>query len=223
MKIGILRLRFICRSWRSSLSHLLPLSINFPLKFPTDISLFQRTVYLLSSPANPSIGGLLVKVEEREHALYTFSLLIPLFSLPKPKSPHNLLDYRITLVCESYVVYPWFALLEQVLIMKVVVSRNFFENGDFVVLCLKFNGGSVDFEVWGWRLDWNWQIAANLRKFYISKFYATSDKIGTLMMIDSSLKPVELVPKLLYGAKIRWCLVEWWKLVLSWSSWKSRV
>ncbi|KNA18778.1 hypothetical protein SOVF_067240 [Spinacia oleracea] len=33
--------------------------------------------------------------------------------------------------------------------MKVVVSRNFFENGDFVVLCLKFNGGSVDFEVWG--------------------------------------------------------------------------
>ncbi|KMS95314.1 hypothetical protein BVRB_009410 [Beta vulgaris subsp. vulgaris] len=206
-KIGVLRLRSICRSWRSALSSFHS-DINFPLKLPSPLSpssnflsLFQRTVYLLSSPQNPSNGGFfLIKLEVRENCPNTFTLLDPLSTLitfPQPNSSINLLDYRISVVSESYYVY---SDLDSE-IKKVVVARNFFKNGDFVVLGLEFSGGLL---IWRFGDDVWTEIEAFGRCFddiisYNGKFYATADKKGRLVMIDSRLQPIDLVPKLMYG------------------------
>lgn len=83
----------------------------------------------------------------------------------------------------------------------MVVATDFFESGDFVVLGLNFSKNLVL-----WRFgDENWtDIAANGRCFddvisYNGKFYATADRKGRLVMIDSRLKPIDLVPKLMFG------------------------
>ncbi|KNA11965.1 hypothetical protein SOVF_130240 [Spinacia oleracea] len=228
-KIGILRLRSICRSWRSSLS-LLPPAINFPLKLPLlasngassspsshppsgNLFLHERTVYFLSPPGYPSSnGGFLIKVKESKNAPNTFSLLNPILfedKLPQPNFPLNLLDCSISLVCKSYVVSTDFE-CEQVVLKKVAVSTNFVNNGEFVVLGLKFSGGLLI-----WRFgDEGWtEIGVNGRCFddiisYNDKFYATADMKGRLVMIDSRLKPIDLVPKLMFGSGISTHLVE---------------
>ncbi|XP_021721377.1 F-box protein SKIP23-like [Chenopodium quinoa] len=221
-KIGTLRLRSVCRSWHSSLSPL-PSSITFPLKLPfplsngvstspSQLSLSKRTVYLLSPPENFSNGGFLIKVEEREGKRNGFSLFDPLLSyskFPQPNLCLNLLDYRVSVVCESYVVNSDLG-LPQNPFKKAVVAKNFAVKGDFVVLGLKLSG-----ELLIWRIgDEQWtEIGVNGRSFddiisYNGKFYATADRKGRLVMIDSRLKPLDLVPKLVYGNGMCTYLVE---------------
>ncbi|XP_021762263.1 F-box protein SKIP23-like [Chenopodium quinoa] len=213
-KIGTLRLRSLCRSWHSSLSPL-PSSITFPLKLPfplsngvstspSHLSLSKRTIYLLSPPENLSNGGFLIKVEEREGKRNAFSLFDPLLSnakFPQPKLSLNLLDFRVSVVFESYVVNSAFGGVLQNPFKKAVVAKNFAGNGDFIVLGLKLSG-----ELLIWRIgDEQWtEIGVNGRSFddiisYNGKFYATADKKGRLVMIDSRLKPFDLVPKLMFG------------------------
>lgn len=221
--IGILRLRSVCRSWRSSLSlssstsspHF-PLKLPFPLSpppsSPTHLSLLQRTVYFLSLPADPS-AGFLVKVEEL--SANTFSLFDPLSKLKpcKPESPINLLNYGVSTICHLYVVEDLDARvseLGQIVIKKVVVTEGFFEKGDFVVLGLTESG-----QLLLWRFgDEIWtEIGTNGRQFddiisYKGKFYATADKRGRLVMIDSRLKPIDMVHSLMYGCGNSTHLVE---------------
>ncbi|KAL2898396.1 hypothetical protein RDABS01_040178 [Bienertia sinuspersici] len=215
---AIPRLRSVCNSWRSSLSSLPSSSITFPLNLPSPLSnspssptrhfsLHQRTVFLLS-PLSDDGGCFIIKVEESGNP-NTFSLFNPLFArakLPPSSSPVNLLDYRLTHVCDSYVVHSD----SEDPIKKVVVGRDFLAKGDFVVLGLKYSGGLLF-----WKLgDENWtEIMAFGRSFddiicYNGKFYATADGNGRLVMIDSRLKPIDLVPKLTYGNGVCTSLVE---------------
>lgn len=209
--VGVLRLLSVCKSWRLSLSSFPP-SITFPLKLPfppstslssnNNLSLLQRTTYLFSPlSAATSDESFLLKVEQKENNPNTFSLINPLFSHEKspffPKTPISLLDYRVTYVCNSYVVSPD----SPNLFKKVVVSKNFFEYGDFVVLGLKCSG-----ELLLWKIgDVGWtKIESCNRRFddiisFDGKFYGIADKKGRLVMIDSRLKPTDIVPKLMYG------------------------
>lgn len=221
--VGILRLRSVCRSWRSLLS--LSSTPHFPLNLPsvvslssyflsppppsTNLRLLRRTVCLLSPP-DDRCQGFLVKVEEI--GPNTFSLFNPLSKdkLRKPTSPINLLDYRATAICCSYVAEEVNSRASssdsapqagKTLIKKVVAARDFFKEGDFVVLALTDAG-----KLLLWRVgDEGWTgIGPSTRRFddvisYKGKFYATADKRGRLLMIDSRLKPMDLVHSLMYG------------------------
>lgn len=116
----------------------------------------------------------------------------------KKKNRLNLLNYSISVICKSYAFERVDA---RVPIKKVVVAKNFVKDDDFVVLGLCDNGVLLL-----WRFgDENWtQIAYNGRPFddiisYKGKFYATADGKGRLVMIDSRLKPIDLVHRLMYS------------------------
>ena len=219
-EIGIIRLHSVCRSWRSSFPTIHS-TINFPLKLPIPLTsshpspsflfLHQRTIYFLPLKI-PINEGFIIKLEQIQNTHKTFSLCNPLSAHPKPSQPNsplNILDHRLTHVCNSYFIHSNDESIN-IPIRKVVVAKNFFEKGDFVVLGLKFSGNLL---IWRFGDECWTEIAASGRCFddiisFKGKFYATADRKGRLVMIDSNLKPIDLVSRLMYGNGSSTSLVE---------------